>query len=83
MLSRCYKVASSVDSALANKIVRIRYAPSGNHRTLVSASTSWSALTFKENGEPLDVLQEKQFGQDKVNEGQVLVRMLAAPVNPR
>lgn len=66
----------------AEKFVCTRFVPSSNHRTLMSASTGWSALAFKEKGEPLDVLRENYFDQEKVGERQVLIRMLAAPVNP-
>jgi hypothetical protein len=68
---------------LASKITSARFSTSRIQRTIMSASTSFSALAFKEKGEPLDVLEEKKFDQEKLGEQQVLIRMLAAPVNPR
>lgn len=47
------------------------------------AQMEWKGLIMKRKGEPLDVLELSDLSQKDTGPGQVLVRMMAAPVNPR
>lgn len=52
--------------------------------SVAQAAMDWKGLRMKSKGEPLDVLVFSDLAQaPDPAPGQVLVRMIAAPVNPR
>ena len=51
--------------------------------SVAQAAMDWKGLRMKSKGEPLDVLELSDLAQTSPGPGQVLVKMIAAPVNPR
>jgi hypothetical protein len=64
--------------------LRIHFALMPKARSVSAmAQMEWKGLTMKSKGEPLDVLELIDLPMAKPGPNQVLVQMIAAPVNPR